>query len=175
MLANILIIVAILIALPFIASLFIKKEYAVEREIIIYRPKHEVFEFLKHIKNQDLFSKWNQMDPDLQKEFIGTDGTEGFIYAWKGNKKAGEGEQEIKSIIEGERINTELRFIKPWKSTGNAYLITEACDEHNTKVKWGIYGENNYPGNIMNLFMNKLIGNDLDISLNNLKHVLEKQ
>lgn len=171
---TILIITAIIIALPFITALFVKKEYAVEREIMIYKPKHEVFDYIKHIKNQDDYSKWNQNDLNMKKEFRGVDGTPGFVYAWSGNKKAGEGEQEIISIMEGERLNTELRFIRPWKSTGHSYIITEAADEHNTKVKWGLYGESKYPGNVMNLFIGSMLGNDLDTNLNNLKQTLEK-
>lgn len=34
-------------------------------------------------------------DPNMRKNFKGTDGTVGFCYAWDGNKKAGKGEQEI--------------------------------------------------------------------------------
>ena len=37
--------------------------------------------------------------PDRERTFKGTDGTVGYIYAWKGNKDAGEGEKEIKNIV----------------------------------------------------------------------------
>ena len=43
------------------------------------------------------------VDPDMKREFKGMDGTVGFIYAWNGNKRAGEGEQEIKTIEEGKK------------------------------------------------------------------------
>src|SRR5690606_19741446 len=113
MAATILIILAVIFALPFIIALFVKKDYSVERTIIIDRPKHEVFDYIKYLKNQDNYSKWAMMDTDLKKEFRGTDGTEGFVYAWEG-KKSGRGEQEIKLVTDGERITTEVRFIKPF-------------------------------------------------------------
>lgn len=39
------------------------------------------------------------LDPNMEKEFKGTDGTVGFIYGWNGNKEGGEGEQEIKAFF----------------------------------------------------------------------------
>ncbi len=55
------------------------------------------------------------MDPNLKKDFRGTDGTVVFVFAWHGNKQAGEGEQEIKSIREGERLDLEIRFVRPFE------------------------------------------------------------
>ena len=171
---TIIIIILALFALPFVIALFVKKEYAAERTIIINAPKHEVFDYLKHIKNQDYYSKWSMMDPEMKREYRGIDGQEGFIYAWEG-KKAGIGEQEIKSIAEGERLTTELRFVKPFVSTGHVYMVTEAMTEHSTKVIWGLYGTNPYPRNIMNLIIGGMLGKDIDTSLNNLKKLLENK
>jgi predicted small secreted protein len=79
-----------LIALMLIVALFLKKEYNLHREIIINKPVKEVFDYLKHIKNQDRFSKWVMTDPDMKKTYKGTDGTVGFVYAWDStNKRAG--------------------------------------------------------------------------------------
>jgi len=173
MVANILIVIAILFAIPFVIALFVKKDYAADRTIIIDRPKHEVFDYIKYLKNQDNYSKWAMMDTDLKKEFRGTDGMEGFVYAWEG-KKSGAGEQEIISVTEGERITTELRFIKPFPSVAHGYIATEAHTDHSTKVTWGLFGKNHYPRNIINLFIGGLMGKDLDVGLNNLKKLLEK-
>lgn len=45
----ILIAVIALVALPFIVALFVKKEYALERSVVIDRPNQEVFNYLTHI------------------------------------------------------------------------------------------------------------------------------
>ena len=63
------------------------------------------------------------VDADRKREF---NGAVGFIYAWSGNRKAGEGEKEIKAIEEGTKIEIEIRFIKPFTATGNSYLVTES-------------------------------------------------
>jgi len=169
-------VIAGIIALLLLLALFTKKGYTIEREITINKPKTEVFNYLKHLKNQDHFSKWVMMDPDLKKDFRGTDGTVGFVYAWEGNKKAGKGEQEIKKISEGERLDVEVRFIKPFEGIAYTPFTTETLQPDQTKVKWGMSSQLKYPMNIMMLFMNfdKILGKDIEASLFNLKGILEK-
>lgn len=174
---KILIGLAIIIAIPFIIAIFVAKEYAVEREISISKPKTEVFNYIKYLKNQDEYSKWNNMDPNMKKEHRGTDGEVGFVAAWDSdNEDVGKGEQEIIKITEGERIDFELRFLKPFEATEPAYMVTESISENETKVKWGFSGKMPYPMNIMLLFMNmeEMIGADLEEGLINLKVILEK-
>jgi hypothetical protein len=174
-LVIILIAIVALIALLLIVALFVKKEYAIEREIVIDKPKQEVFDYIKFLKNQDNYSKWVMMDPSMKKDFTGTDGTVGFIYAWDStNKNAGKGAQEIKSIDNGNRLDIEIRFEKPFVGIAYVHQVTESLSENQTKVRWGMKGESTYPMNIMNLFMDSMLGKDLDESLNTLKVVLEK-
>lgn len=166
-----------IIGIALITALFVKKQYAVEREITINKPKQQVFEYVKYLKNQDNYSVWANMDPNMKKDYKGTDGTVGFVSAWDSEKSdVGKGEQEIKKITEGERIDFELRFIKPFESTEPAYMITESVADNQTKVKWGFSGEMKYPMNLMLLFMNmeEMIGKDLENGLQNLKTTLEK-
>ena len=177
MLRKILIAIVILIAIPFIAALFIKKDYAVEREITISRPKQEVFDYIKHLKNQDNYSKWAKMDPDMKKSYRGTDATVGFVSAWESDKDdVGKGEQEITGITDGERIDFELRFFVPFESTSPAYMTTQSVSDTETKVVWGFAGNMPYPMNLLIPLMNfeKVIGNDLATGLGNLKVELEK-
>ena len=165
-----------IIAALLIAGLFIPKGMKATREIIINKPNAEVFNYIKQLKNQDNYSKWGSMDPDMKKEYRGTDATVGFVSAWEGNKKVGTGEQEITGIEEGRKLSTELRFIKPFKSVAQSSMTTEALSDNSTKVSWGFEGQMNYPMNIMKLFMNmeKSIGNDFSTGLSNLKSLLEK-
>ncbi len=69
---NILIILLVavvtFIAFLLIMTLFIKKEHALEREIIIDKPRQQVFNYIKYLKNQDNFSKWVRTDPNMKKE-----------------------------------------------------------------------------------------------------------
>ena len=176
-LKKILIALAIIIAIPLIVALFVKKDYAVEKEIVINAPKAEVFEYIKFLKNQDNYSKWNKIDPNMKKTYTGTDGTVGFISAWESkNENVGVGEQEILKITEGERIDTKLRFKAPFEAQDDAYMITEDAENNQTKVKWGFKGAFPYPMNLMLLVMDmeEMLGKDMQDGLNNLKGLMEK-
>src|SRR5688500_2096880 len=164
-----------IIALLLIAGLFISKDMSVYRQIVINKPKADVFNYIKYLKNQHNYSKWARLDPDMKNEYRGTDGAPGFVNSWEGNKKVGKGEQEILAVSDG-RLDTELRFEKPFKSIAKAKMTTEAAGENATKVTWGFESKMNYPMNIMKLFMNmdKTIGNDFSTGLSNLKEVMEK-
>ena len=101
MIATILIVIAALIAVILLAALFISKTYSIVRDIIILNNKREIFNYIRYLKNQDLYSKWVMTDPAMKKDFRGTDGTVGFVYAWDSeNKSAGNGEQQIIDIQE---------------------------------------------------------------------------
>ena len=160
-----------------IIALFVKKDYAVVREVTINKPKQVVFEYVKYLKNQDNYSVWARMDPNMKKEYRGTDGTVGFVSSWDSNvKDVGTGEQEITKITDGERLDMELRFMKPFKSTDYAYFITSNISDNQTNVKWGFMGKMPYPMNLMLICMNmdKMLGKDLQAGLDNLKTALEK-
>ncbi len=172
----ILIIIGIIIAIPLLVALFVKKEYTIERNIVIDRPVADVFAYVRLAKNQDHYSKWMMIDPGMDKEFTGTDGTVGFIYAWDSeDKNAGKGEQEIIAIEENQRILFEVRFEKPFAGVAHSPLITDSLSANQTRVTWGMTGKSNYPLNIMNLFVDGMLGEDLESSLATLKGILEKQ
>jgi len=175
MIKIILISIVGIIGLLLLVALFVNKQYTIEREISINKPKNEVFGYLKQLKNQGNYNKWVMSDPNMKKEYRGTDGTVGFVYAWNGNNQAGQGEQEIKQITEGERLDLEIRFIRPFAGVAKTPFTTEAVAENQTKVKWGMTGGNPYPFNIMHLFMDNLLGKDLEVSLANLKGILERE
>jgi Polyketide cyclase / dehydrase and lipid transport len=166
----------VIIAITLIAGFFMQKEYTVKREITINQPKDSVFKFVKFLKNQDKYSVWNKMDPNMKKTASGVDGTVGYIAGWESqNKDLGVGEQEIKKITEGERIDFELRFKVPFEATNKAFMTTETVSTTETKVTWGFEGAMSYPMNIMMPFMNmeKMLGDDLQKGLDDLKVVLE--
>ena len=170
----ILLVVAGIIVLLLLTALFMKKEHYVNREIIINAPRQKVFDYVKLLKNQDEFNKHAMAGPDRKREFKGTDGTVGYIYAWSGDKNAGVGEKEIKNIIEGKRIETEIRFVKPMAVTASIIMETESLPNNQTKVIWSNAGTLKYPINIMIPMMERNVAKDMDSSLLTLKNILEK-
>lgn len=166
-----------IIVLALVTGLFVNGKYDVEREVTINKPKQEVFDYIKFLKNQSNFSVWAKIDPAMKTEFRGEDATVGFVSAWDSeNPDAGKGEQKIVGIEEGKRIDYEIHFIKPFESTDYAYMTTAAVNDSVTSVKWGFNGKMKYPMNLMLLFMDmeKMLAPDLQNGLNNLKELLEK-
>ena len=171
---TILLVVAGIIVLLFIIALFMKKKHYVNREIIINAPRQKVFNYIKLLKNQDEFNKHAMAGPDRKREFKGADGTVGYIYSWSGDKNAGVGEKEIMNIIEGKRIETEIRFEKPMRATASIIMETESLSDNQTKLSWSNAGVLKYPINILVPMMEKHVAKDMDISLSTLKDILEK-
>lgn len=165
-----------IIVLALISALFIQKEFSVEKTVVIEKPVDEVFEYVKMLKNQDKFSVWMQMDPNMKKTYMGMDGTVGAVAAWDSqNSDVGKGEQEIIGIEENKRIDYELRFIEPFEATDKAYMLTEKVSDNQTKVIWGFNSIADYPMNlVMKLMgMEEMLGDQLQEGLNTLKYQME--
>jgi hypothetical protein len=151
-------------------------DFRVEREIVINKPRAEVFAYAKMLKNQNEWGPWAKKDRAMKQEYKGTDGEPGFISAWDSeNQEVGAGEQEIKKVSDS-RIETELRFKKPFESKSDAYMNLEDAGEGKTKVKWGFSGSMPRPMNLFMLIMDmdKEVGKDFQEGLGSLKSVLEK-
>jgi len=172
-LITILLVLTGIISLVLIMARFMKKEHYVKREIIINAPGQKVFDYIKLLKNQDTFNIHAGADPDRKEEYKGTDGTVGFTISWSGNKNAGEGQKEIKNIIEGKRIESDIRFVKPMAVTASIIMETESLTSGQTKVSWSNAGTLKYPLNIMIPMMQKSVAKGMDSSLSNLKNILE--
>lgn len=169
------IIIVSLIVIILIIALFVRKTHYVRREILINASCTQVFDFLRYLKNQDKFNKWAKTDANRKETFKGTDGTVGYVYSWSGDKSAGLGEKEIKKIVEGERIETEIRFVKPMKVSADVIMETQPVFADETKVSFTNKGILPYPFNIMIPIFEKNFGKDIDGSLLILKNILENR
>ena len=172
---TLLLVIIGIIALLFTIGLFMNKEHNVNREITIIAPLPKVFGYARLLKNQDEWNKNAKGDPDKKEEFKGTDGTVGFIIVFSGNKNVGEGQKEIRNIIEGKRIETEMRFVKPMTFTAMLRMDMESLADDQTKVKLSHYGTLKYPKNIMIPMFEKMFAKQMNISLANLKTILENK
>lgn len=169
-------ILAAIVALFLLTALLVKKEFALEKQILIGKTQQEVYDYLKLIRNQEKYSVWVMRDPNVNIVYTGIDGTVGFKSSWTSNdKNVGVGEQEIIKLTEGVSTEVEIRFKKPFEATNWARTTLTAVNEKETQVTQLFYGRSKFPMNIMNLFMDKLIGKDMLQNLVNLKTNIENQ
>src|SRR5918992_5307971 len=119
------------------------------------------------------WSPWEDVDPALERTYSGADQGVGAHYAWKGNRKAGEGSMEITGSAP-DRIDIKLTFVKPWSATNDVWFtLTPAGDS--TEVTWTMAGEHK---GLAGLFarvvgMDRLVGKDFDKGLTRLKMAAE--
>lgn len=182
MLKKILLFVAVfavlLIGFLAIVTFTTRTQFSVEREVTINRPKAEVFQYLSQLKNQNDWGPWFKKDPAMKQEFRGTDGQVGFVSHWSSESdEVGEGEQEITRIVPGERVDTQIRFVRPFPSNADAYLITENAGANATKVRWGFTSTMPRPMNLMLVIadMDRMVGKDFEDGLAGLKTILEQR
>lgn len=163
------------IALVLLVALVSGKELNIEHTVTINKSKDEVFDYIKHLKNQDNFSVWALMDPNMKKTYTGTDAQVGFVSAWDSNhKNVGAGEQEIKEIVPGESVTYELRFLRPMQDVAKAKMWVADAGSNQTNVSWGFYSTMKFPMNAMKPIMKGMLMKSLTNGLSNLKGVLEK-
>jgi len=160
-----------LIVLALIVAAVLPKTFHAEGSAIINKPNAEVFNYVKHIKNQENFGVWFEQDQNIIKTSEGTDGTVGFKYSWK-SEEVGNGSQIITNIAENKRVDIDL-FLMDSTEPAKSFFTTEEVSANETKVRWVVDGEMPYPFNLMSLVydMNK----DFEQGTANLKAVLEKQ
>lgn len=171
-LKKILIAVFIIIAIPLIIALFVPNESKSEGQIIINKPKEEVFNYIKYVKNQDNFGVWQLSDPEMKTSSEGEDGTVGFKYSWD-SEKLGKGAQVITKIVENNSMESDMYFYDFDDTPNKAYISVQEESGNQTLVKWGISWNTPYPWNIMSLFMN--MDKDFNKGLETLKGIVENQ
>ena len=170
-------VIVLLAATVVILAFAVKTDVKVEREVTINRPKADVFGYVKNLKNQNEWGPWFKKDPAMKQEFKGQDGAPGFVASWESNNsEVGAGEQEIKKVVENDRMDIELRFKEPFETKSDAYVITESVADNQTKVKWGFNSTMPRPLNVMCLVIDidKEAGKDFEEGLSNLKRILEQ-
>src|SRR6187455_1212900 len=67
-LIGVLALIVLLVATVVILAFAVKTDLKVEREVTINRPKAEVFDYVKKLKNQNSWGPWHKKDPAMKQE-----------------------------------------------------------------------------------------------------------
>ena len=160
---------------------FAPRDLKLERSITIDRPKDQVFSQIKMLRSHEAWNAWSLKDPNMKKDFKGEDGTVGFTSSWVSeDPEVGTAEQEIKTIVEGERFDTEIRFKKPFEAEFLSYLTTSEVVPGKTEVRIGMEDTMEFPMYVISFVVNTCLGQkekmnkSMDESLANLKKILEQ-
>ena len=164
-------ILLILLVLGFIAP----KQYVLERSIQIDAPKSHVYEFMNSLESLHAWSSDLHGDSSVLVTYHGTSGTVGASATWKGRKSITEGKETIQRVLPFDRIETQIRHLRPWESLNHATISVRGKGEKCT-VTWHFDGHSPFPFNIRHLFadMDKVLGPKYERDLRHMKTLAEK-
>ncbi len=148
--------------------------YSVTRSTTVDAPAHEVHALIDDFHAWTQWSPWEDLDPELQRTYSGSERGVGAVYQWSGNRKAGQGRMEV-TRSSPESVEVALDFLKPFKSSSTTTfsLVTSG---NGTVVEWRMTGEQkglmSALGKVYS--MDRLIGPDFEKGLARLKAVVER-
>ena len=89
----------------------------------------------------------------------------------------GEGIERITKIKEGKIIETQLLFLKPYKTIAHMYIGVKELEGERTKMVMGVRGVHRFPESLLSFFyrLEKGIVIDLERGLQELKKELEEK
>jgi uncharacterized protein YndB with AHSA1/START domain len=148
--------------------------YTVERSAVVRADPERVYEQIVDFHRWPAWSPWEDVDPDLQRTYAGAAEGPGAVYEWSGNRKAGAGRMEITDARRPSRVDIDLSFLKPFKST-STITFTLAPEGDGTRVTWTMTGTRTLALRVMGVFtsMDKLVGGDFEKGLARLRTVAE--
>ena len=171
-LKNILIAVAVIVAIGAVVLYFLPNHYSVSNSIEINKPADVVYAQVNDFNKWGTWDPWMEMDPEAKVTVEGTAGTPGHKMSWDG-KKSGQGSMTIISAGQNEHVYSQLEFIKPFKATAKDMIKLEANGDK-TKVTWTNSGGLSFPfGRLFGLSVDKALGTDQRKGLDKLKKYTE--
>ncbi|GAB3880786.1 SRPBCC family protein [Terrabacter terrigena] len=149
------------------------KSFRITRETTIAAPPERIQPLLSDFHEWQKWSPWEGLDPAMDRTYTGAPSGAGAVYAWRGNRKAGEGRMEVLES-EPRHVGIDLLFAAPMKAHNRVdFTLTPVGD--GTRVEWAMTGPQNAVMRLMSRFwsMEKLVGPDLEKGLAQLKRTAE--
>lgn len=175
MLKKIAIVIVLLIAAVLVFAATKPDSFRVERSATINAPPEAVYALINDFHNWGAWSPWEKLDPAMTRKHSGAPSGQGAVYEWEGNSDVGKGRMEITESTPPSHVLIKLDFLAPFEAHNTAEFTLQPASG-GTNVVWAMYGENNFIGKIMQVFMDmdSMIGKDFETGLANMKQAAEK-
>ncbi len=148
-------------ALIYLASL--DGGFRVRRSLEVEAPTESAFAAIVDFKSWPEWSPWLLHEPDTRIEYSDDYRKEGGYYTWDG-KVVGAGKLTHVAIRPQSRIEQEIDFLRPFKSTSRVNWEFEPVDGR-TRVSWEMEGEMPFLFRFMTRRMEPMIGRDYELGL----------
>ena len=148
--------------------------FRVVRTTTIDAPPEKVFGYFNDFQEWRAWSPWEDLDPNLQRTYSGSDSGVGAKYAWEGNKNVGAGSMEIVESTSPSKISLKLDFSRPFEAHNMTDFTFDPAGA-GTKVTWDMHGPNQCMGRIMGVFMDMdaMVGKNFEDGLAKVKSLAE--
>lgn len=145
-------------------------EFSVERSATLDAPAEAVFGLVNDLSRWPEWSPWEDLDPEMTREFSGAPQGVGAVYSWDGNNDAGAGRMEILESRSPEHVRIQLDFERPMSSSSTTTFEFEPRGQQ-TQVTWSMQGANPFPFKVMQVFadMDTMVGRDFERGLEQLE------
>lgn len=149
--------------------------FRIQRSTVINAPPEAIHPHIADFRAWAGWSPYEKLDPEMKKTFSGPETGPGSVYAWSGNKKAGEGRMEIRESSP-TRVTVQLDFTRPFEAHNMSSFTLQPRGDR-TEVTWAMDGPQPFMQKVMCVFidMDKLVGKDFETGLANLKALAEGQ
>lgn len=125
-------------------------EFSIDRTVVIHAPATELFTRLEDLRTWRDWASWEQVEPEMYREYSGAERGVGARYAWSG-VRAGAGSVEIVDAPAGHpavggpgvgdlRVVMDLRVVVPFRARWTATLTLAPHGTDNTEVRWTVSG-----------------------------------
>lgn len=157
-------------------------DYRILRAVTIASSQQSLFTVISDLRQFRDWSPWEKLDAGMEVLHEGTPGQIRSRYAWKGNRKVGQGSMTITGIDPGREVTLALEFLKPWKSTSTVIWRLDPVPSAQprtelTRVSWIMEGRRTslFEKIFARVFkLDDLIGKDFDKGLGRLKELTER-
>ncbi len=176
MIINILIALALIVALFVIVVALRPDDFRIARSIFISAPPETAFAQVNDLQRWQEMSPYAKLDPEAKYTFGGPRTGTGASIAWLGNNKVGEGRMTIIESRPYELVRMKLEFLKPFQVTNTAEFTFQE-DGDQTKATWSMFGKSKFMCKAIGLFMNmdKMCGSQFEEGPANMKSIAEAQ
>jgi hypothetical protein len=149
-------------------------DFEVVRSTTIAASSERVRGLIEDFRAWRSWSPWEDVDPNLTRDYSGADSGVGARYAWEGNRRAGKGSMEIVASTD-ERIELRLVFEKPWKATNRVFFELTPTADSGTNVSWRMSGtQKGFAALFGRIFpMERMLGKDFEKGLARMKTAAE--
>ena len=135
----------------------------------------KIFPLINDFHGWTAWSPYEKIDPRMNRRYGGAASGKGSTYEWAGNGKSGAGRMEIVDSQAPSKIGIKLDFTVPFESHNRAEFVMLPQGPA-TRLTWSMDGPSPYISKLMGVFFNmdRMIGRDFEIGLENLKAIAEK-